>query len=242
MSNQYQAPPRKKTIVDYAGLRLTAPAVQGADKRPSLAVIVNRNQVRFDVYTNVPNDKKNGNIRAELDPAAFCFFIEGLEDIIKAPNEKQFVIECKDYTWSGGQRSEKMMVQSKLMVAKDKAGKIFISLQSYDGDRPKIRFFFDIPWKNELLIDRQPATEQQVSEIAARAFVRNLMAMVPITLANSFEEPVKKDKQGGQPQRGGFQQGGYNRNNQQSRNEDDGGSSTSKSSSDEYDWEDDVPM
>lgn len=230
MSNQYQAPPRKKTIVDYAGLRLTSNPVQGSDKRPSLAIIVNRNNVRFDVYTNVPNDKKNGNIRAELDPAAFYFFIEGLDNIIAAQGEKQFVLECKDYIWTGGQRSEKMVTQSKLMVAKDKTGKIFISLQSYDGDRPKIRFFFDLPWKNELIIDRQPATESQVSEIAAKAFLRNLTSLVPMTLVQEFVEPVKKDKAGVTP------------NQQQKPQQRAYGSSETPAGSSEYDWEDDIPM
>lgn len=243
-NNGYTAPPRKKNIVDYAGLRLSAPPQTGSDKRPSLAVIVNKNKIRFDVYTNVPNDKGNGNIRADLAPEQFFLFLDAFERVINAPGEDGYVMDIQDYLWTGQKRSDTPVTKTKLMVRKDKNGVMFISLLSYDSERPRIKFNFTVPWKTQLVRNGQEVTEAEISVMVARAYHKTLSSLVPVALTLHFEEPEVKDK-GNNNTGGGYQNQNQNRSQSQQRHaprNDDFGGSASAGGNDFDDFEDDIPM
>lgn len=241
---QFQAPPRKKNYLDYSGLRLTAEKQQGAEKRPSWALTVVKNKARIDVYTNVPNDKKNGNIRMEMEANTFFLFVNAIFEAIDAPpGTKTLGLKYNDYTWNQGQRSQEPMPQATLHVGKDKSGRVFVSLTSYDDTRPKIPFIFDVPFKHDLVKNGQPVPDDEVSRMVARAYAEALKHVAPLVLTTEFVEPEKKDKGGnggGQQNRGGGNRGGNAGGQKHATHDDDFAADGGDAAGSDFD--DDFPM
>lgn len=240
-SNRY--PTREKTLLDYAGLRLSAAKLKDGEQRPSLAFYTAKNGVRIDVYTNVPGDKKNGNIRADLNPTEFFVFLAGFKSVLDKKEEAKFNINIKEFVWSQGQKSKEPLLDTRLMVARDKDGLVYLSLLSYDNDRPKIKFIFETPWKKEILINGKEATAAELSEIVAKGFHDALASLAPVVMANVYKEPEKKEEKGSGGNNGGGygkQNSNYNNRKGSDRNSDDDSSSSSSVDTDTgNDWSDD---
>ena len=211
-NQRFQAPPRKKNALDEYKLRLSARPQQGAQKPASLAFSVVKNMVHVDVYTNVPNDKDNGRIRAAMDSPTFFAMLELLQMAIESPEQMSRKIENKNFTFYQGKRSETPMVVSTTMIGKDKEGRVFLAVLA--KDRPNIPFYF-LPSSFHHLLnqDGSPLDEGTISVIYAKGFIKLLYALVPAVLESEYVEPVPRDQQGGgqRPQGGGggnYQGGG----------------------------------
>lgn len=236
MAGNFQAPPRVKTGLDEYKLRLSAPPSQGATKPASLAFSLVANQPRIDVYTNVPNDKQNGNIRAAMDAPTFWALIEALKIVIDGEAGQKISIPNKNYTWWEGKRSDEPKLVSTTIVGKDKEGVVFISVVA--KDRPFIKFPF-LPSLFHTLVkaDGSGFTDAEMSILYAKGYAKNLPMLYASVSDTHYQEPKPKDGAGG----GQGGQGGYQRSGGGQQRSSGGGGGQSRQSSDSFD-DDDFPM
>lgn len=236
MAGNYQPPPRKKNALDEYKLRLSAAPVQGGTRPPSLAFSVVGNQPRIDVYTNVPNDKQNGNIRAAMDMFTFWAMIEALKVVIEgAPGEK-LTIPNKNHVWFDGKRSDEPKLISNTIVGKDKEGVVFISVIA--KDRPYIKFSL-LPTLYHSLVksDGSEMSPAEISVFYAKGFVNHLPQLVASVADTNYEEPKPKEDKGGGNRGGGGGGGGNYQNRGGGGNSGGGGGGRSNDFE-----EDDFPM
>lgn len=226
-----QFPQRKKHILDDRKMTLTAEGVNGGT-RPTLRITVVGNNPRFIVYTNVPNDKDNGKIQAELDGHAFYTVLQALQLVIDGKHDR-LIMENKNFSWFGGKKSDAPSVQSKIVVGKDKDGCLYMSVLSKDQERPKIKFIFGLSWFHELIGPNGPVPPAEISVLAAKAWMEMAGELVSNVMTAEYVEPEKKDGggQGGGSGGGGGGYGNYGGG---------GGGSAPKAGSSDFD--DDLPM
>lgn len=212
---QFQAPPRPRNALDEFKLRLSCPPAQGAQKPGSFAISLVANNPRIDVYTNVPNDKNNGNIRAAMDMPVFYMLLEVMEDALALEDSQVLKIQNLNHTFFEGKRSEQPKLISTTCVGRDKEGCLFIAVVA--KDRPYLKFNL-LPSNYHAMIgvDGNPMDKRQASNFFARGYAGMLRQMMAATAATNYIEPVKKDQGGGQQQQrqgGNNYQGGGNQNN-----------------------------
>lgn len=236
--------PRTKNALDEFKLRLSAQKLEGGDRRPTLGVSVISNNPRLDVYTNVPNDKNRGNIRAAMDGVTFFAFLEMFETALnEGPGYKAY-IENKMPPRDRSQGNKPELV-SRTVFGKDGEGVMYISVLSADESRPKVKFPFMSSYYHDLCGgDGQRLSKGEVSVIMARGWLRMLKGLVPAVMDTHYREPQKRDGGGGGFRgKGGNGGGGYNNNrgggNGGGQKSNDFNSSNASSSGN---WEDDFPM
>lgn len=231
MAGNFQAPPRQKNAMDEFKLRLSCPPVNGAPKPGSFAVSLVNNNPRIDVYTNVPNDKQNGNIRAAMDMPVFYMLLQAMEDSIALEDSQVLKIQNLNYTFFEGKRSDAPKLVSTTCVGRDKEGCLFIAVVA--KDRPYLKFNM-LPSNFHVMIgvDGNPLDKRQASNYFMRGYRKMMENMMAAVAVKEYVEPVKKDQQGGgqRPQGGGnnYQGGNQNRSQQGgggSWKRDEGGSS-----------------
>lgn len=204
---------REKNVLDDTKLKLFTDALPNGEGKPSFCLYVAGNNPRIDVYTNLPGDKDNGNIRAEIDIVIAMEILQIIEDYANGREENpQITWENSGKTWdrANNKPSKDMMVKSKIVVGKDKEGRIYIAVLSADPDRPKIKFHFGVNMFRKVYVgNNEKASDAMVSRMTALAWVSMQRVLVPTILANTYVYKTKADQQQGN-QRGG---GNYNRGN-----------------------------
>lgn len=240
MSDYQNRNQREKSILDDPKLKLSADKLPDGDGRPTLSLYAAGNNPRIDVYTNVPSDKDNGKIRAEIDLVIAMEILEVIEEYA-ATGE----VGCKA-TWENSGKgwdrannrpTKDIFVKSKIVVGKDKEGRLYMACLAADPDRPKIRFYFGINMFRKMFIGEEKATDSQVSCISARAWVKAIRALLPAVLATQYvHRTPNQNNQGGGNRNGGNSGGGYG-NRQQSN-----GGGSGRSQANNHDEGDDFPF
>lgn len=207
---QGQFPQRQKVILDDPSLRLTADPLQGGTGRPTLKVYPNsKNSLRVDIYTNMPNEENNGNIRADIpyiDFQAMCEQLLHLADP-STPNNTIYAWEAVEFQFFNGKRSETKQLVYTTFVGKDENGRVFFSVRLPKADRSVVQFFFDSALRLQVRCVKGPEmTPADISRIATRAWVNRVNLLINEIIPTVW---VDKSKQGGQGQGG---QGGFNKN------------------------------
>lgn len=202
MAGNFQAPPRAKNAMDEFKLRLSCPPVQGAQKPGSFAISLVANNPRIDVYTNVPNDKNNGNIRAAMDMPVFYMLIEAMQDALALEDGMVLKIQNLNHTFFEGKRSEQPKLISTTCIGRDKEGCLFIAVVA--KDRPYLKFNL-LPSNYHVMIgaDGNPLDKRQASNYFLRGYRSMLKQMMAAVAVKEYQEPVKKDGGGQQQRQGG---------------------------------------
>lgn len=214
MSGQqrFQAPPRPKNALDEFKLRLSCPPVQGANKPGSWAISLVANNPRIDVYTNVPNDKNNGNIRGAMDMPTFYLLIEMMRKAITLEDNQVLKLQNLNHVFFGGERSAEPKLVSTTLVGRDKDGVLFLACVA--KDRPYLKFSM-LPSNYHVMIDvnGEPMNKRDASNYFLAGYANMLENMMAATAAVNYTEPKPKD---GNNNRGNGGGGGnnYNRGNQ----------------------------
>lgn len=211
MTEQIATPPEIR-IKDMDKLMMFAecPGVEG--RRSKLSWAIRDGAPRVTVYTNDPSDTENrGVISAPMDPTTFMAFLDYFDEVIKSPNEIKYRLECWGKPWVNGEPSTERALKGEIWIGKDNQGMVWISVTA--PERPKIRFEYLVSeWHFFTKPDGKKLTRAEGSVVTAAATVSLLRSVVPIMLANVFENPAPK------PQR--QNNNNYNnRNNQPRRNE-----------------------
>ena len=231
-SQQAQTPKFQKTILDHFGFKLTAKPQSGSTRKPTLQVRIKDNQPSFLVYTNVEGDKDNGRIESKTDTATFFTILTALDDIIKGANDRRYTVEIRDRKFIGNKLSDAPMLDSRIIVGKDKSGIVWIAVTSYDEKRPAIRFPFKLSEKATASLTIGETTEKvqesDISRMVATSYLQMLKEMVPHIMRVGFFEKPRDAPKSNQNQNNRGNSGGYqNQRQTQSIGNDDSFGSTS---------------
>jgi uncharacterized membrane protein YgcG len=237
MAEQSRFPQRKKNFLDDRRLALSAPTPGVKGKFANLNWGYFGNLARLTVWTNDPEDqnsKDGGKIGVTMPAQVFQQVLELLKMAIALPEgtEDKWYIECKEYTWFGGKRSEQPEVIGTVWVGRNKDGECWISVVSPKKERPRVQFKIGQTFYNHLYHgDGTPFTNAEASTLATKAYINMLEVAVPTIGVATYEEKKKEDNGGGN--RGG--QGGGNRNWNNNRSNEGGGGRSGGGSG----WQDD---
>lgn len=194
--------PYVPTALDDYKLRLSTSPVNGSKGRPALSVTFTGANPRINVYTEVDGDKNNGKIQAKMDLYDFYEILEVLDQVASTNDEVRWVKELKqpskpeqneDGTF--GKKGPPEIVAT-VLVGRDNSGRVFISVLSPDGDRPKIQFFFGDHYYSKLVRKSAPSEfipDREVSTIAARAWVTLYRQLLAVQFITGFKKPEKKE-------------------------------------------------
>lgn len=220
MSNQF--PQREKTVLDDIRLRLLAEALPGGTGKPTAKFYCPmKNVIRMDVYSNLPNAKNNGLVRADIGYDIMYNVLEYITKLTEpeTPNDSHYEIAFRDYTFFNKKRSDAPQLIYRVIVGKDEAGRIYISLLTPQTDDVKIRFFFDEPHLVTIKAIGKTVelTPQEISLRSSRAWVKVMsLFMANVIPANWVDKtPAPNGNGGGNNNGGGYgnRNGGNGGNN-----------------------------
>lgn len=242
--NQNFRKPLPKTALTEFKLRLMAPRVEGAQRRPSLAVTVVKNNPRITVRTEVESDNKNGVVNANMDGPTFYMLAQWIRKVIDFEPGKGIKIENKNHTYENGQRSKDPVVLSTTLVGKDDTGKIYIGVVAKNVTPVK---FVLMPsnYHNLSYKDGSAIPEPELSAMFARGYATLMESLVANVMDTHYMEPEPRDNNrgGGSGSYGGGSRGGYNNNRGGASGQ--GGGQSSGGSSGGGGWDnmsDDIPL
>lgn len=252
--NNGQSTRDRHAIGDYQSHLIGEP-VAGATKPPRLSVYYHKNKFSIEVRTNLPNDRDNGIIRAELPPPVFYAFIEMVNRAISGENsDRPNSIRIKRPDFKKTNNGEPV-VDAKLAVGKDKNGVVFMAVLSWNKERPAIMFPFG-PGKMFDFIkpDGSPWSQQEVSEVVAAGYAKEWAALAPHYMYNryvaeEFNRGGNNNNGGNNNYRNNNNSGNNNggNNNYQNRNNDNSSNGDMRSdprtaSADDGSWGDQLPF
>lgn len=210
-NNRYKTQ-REKNVLDDSKLKLWTDALPNGEGKPSFSLYVAGNNPRIDVYTNLPGDKDDGKIRAEIDIVIAGEIFQTIEDYANNIEQNpQVTWENSGKGWdrANNRPTKDMMVKSKIVVGKDKEGRIYIAVLAADPDRPKIKFHFgNNLFRKVFAGNNEKASDAMVSRMTALAWTGMQKILLPTVLANTYVFKSKADQQNGRGNQGG---GNYNR-------------------------------
>lgn len=204
--NSFQDTP--KSTRDYHALGDFREALVGeiqptATKPPRLSVYFHKNKVVMEVRTNVPADQnttERGVIRAELDPPTFFLFLTAFERVINSnerPVAERINLKRPDFRKTNGGQP---VLDSKVVFGRDKDGIVFMSVVSWNKERPMIMFHFHpnrfVEYVNK---DGTTANAVDVSVDYAKAKLAQWRQLVPIYMyhryvAEQFNKPQQQSQ------------------------------------------------
>lgn len=198
----FRPPPRPKTCLDNNKLKLYAPNTKG--KMASLGFGLFKNNPRITVYTNDSEDTVDyGKITANMDLKTFYALLQLIRTAANFTGEFREKIDNKNFTWPGGQRSEKPTVVSSTIVSKDAEGVVYLTIQA--KSRPVIKFQFgEDEYHNFIRNDGTPLSRGEGSQRVALGYVTLMETMMAHMAVINYVEPEQKPQGSG----GGFQRGG----------------------------------
>lgn len=216
--NSYQnnnQPTRDRHAIGDFRLHLTAEPQQGGTKSPRLSIYYHRNKVSIEVRTNVPSDmngREHGIIRAELDPQMFFVFMNMLQKAVDSPtgSERPERIRIKRPDFQKRNNGEPVL-DSQLAFGKDQEGVVYMSVLSWNKERPAIRFPFTVDKMIELTkADGSPWSKAEASVVLAQGYLDLWGRLIPIYMYERFKPEEFKGGNNNGGNRGGG--GGYNNN------------------------------
>lgn len=201
------APPHEKAVIKY-----------DRPQQPTLSLRFKDNQPRFIVYTNVDGDKDNGRIEAAMDCYTLSLVFETVIEMADRPDAEPVFIECKNFIYPGGKRSDAPVVVAKIVVAWDRnTGYLSLSVVSYDKSRPVIIFPI-VPTEYHNVCDRagNVVDTKTTSRLFAKGWAKWMSAIatqISVKEHMSADE-IKARKEANQQNRGGGNRsggGGWNK-------------------------------
>lgn len=221
-NNRGNFPEREKTILDHP--KFTLSAFHKGNEKPSTlrwrfsSGEKNPGSLSVYVYTNVPDDQtdrtKNGLIEAKLPLTDALTVVAAIEQMARSKENGEVVMECHNFIYPGGKKSEKPLVTAYVVVGRDDDG-VYIGLYDYKEDRPRIRFHFNTSFDqyNKLVYHRfrhadgSPFTKAETSTLYALGYAKLLGPAFTHVSISGFRAPEPPQRNGGGNDRGG--RGGY---------------------------------
>ncbi len=163
-----------------------SPGVEG--RRAKLAWVVRDGNPRISVSTNNPSDNARTPINAAMNPETFEIFLNEFERVITSEKSEKVKIDCfKGVRDQEGKVIDKVL-DSELWFGKDDDGIVFISVIS--GERPKIKFEFNISDYHKIHRSTGPITKKEASCLQALAVVQTIRRV----FSNFYQEFRQKQQ------------------------------------------------
>jgi hypothetical protein len=143
-----------------------------------------------------------------MDPVIGNIFLNMLEQAASDPNFTVEGIENKNHDWSGGQRSEKLEMMSKVLVGRDGEGIISIRVECKNS-RPCVfrmlpNFFYNLVDANG-----RPLDPSVVSARVTMGWVTALKEVLGPVMIDTLEKKEAQDAKEGKGPGGGAPGGGF---------------------------------
>lgn len=203
-------PQIEKNALNARKMQLQAPNAAG--KNAGMNIRLHNNNFRIQVYTNDPNDPKQGAITAAMEPYVFSMMLTMIDEAVSAPGEYRNYIDNMGFKFIGGKRGDKQEVLSRTVIGKDADGIVYLSI--VEGGRPNVKFPM-LPSSWHILRGANGDVEEKAttSRMFAKGFVRIWTQLLQGLIAYFKEEEQKQGGQGGgfgggQGGGGGFQRRG----------------------------------
>lgn len=246
------------TILDDPALALKAAKQEGMEGEPTLRPAYYENNPRLVVKTKVPNDKNNGKIEAALSNQAFFAVMRAVEAVANSKEPCVIMMDNKGHRFVDKKRDPNPSIMSSIKIERSNEGVVSICI-SAGKNRPLIEFpFLDTTYHNFRDGSGAAMGVAVASRLFALAWVDVMREYMGKTIERHYKRPAWMDRnnqQGGgggnsnwgNRQQGGGQQGGNN--NWGNRGQQGGGSygqqgsnSAQSSQSDNFNFDDDVPL
>ncbi len=200
-------PQIEKNALNARKMQLYAPNQAG--KSAGMNIRLHNNNFRIQVYTNDPNDPKQGAITAAVEPYVFSMMLVMLEEAIVATGEYRNYIDNMGYKFIGGKRGDKQEVLSRTVVGKDTDGILYLSI--VESGRPNVKFPM-LPSSWHILRGANGDVEEKAvtSRLFAKGYVKIWTALLQGLIAYFKEEEQKQNNGGGAGGQGGAG-GGFQR-------------------------------
>lgn len=213
-----QFPQRTKTILDDPSLRLSADVMETGTGRPTFKVIpCGRNMIRIDIYTNLPNDKDNGLIRADVPYSDFGRITDKIMEMADPSYPAEAIVFAfEDFTFFNKKRSDKKQLIYRIVLGKEEDGRIYISVLLADPDRAKIKFYFGDAFRLTVRkASNGTITDAQIASMSAKSWVNNFWRYAGPILSEAWQDRSPNANGGNGNGNGGGNRGnggGYNNN------------------------------
>lgn len=205
-------PEREKTILDHPKFTLSA-FFKGNEKPSTLrwrftSGEKNPGSISVYVYTNVPDDQtdrtKNGLIEAKLPLTDAQTLIAAVEQVIRSKENTEVTMECSNFIYPAGKKSEKPVIVAYIAVGRDDEG-VYIGVYDYKEDRPRIKFYFNSAFDayNKVVYHRfrhsdgTPFTKAETSTLYATGYAKTLSAAFNSVSISGFRAPEPPQRNGG---------------------------------------------
>lgn len=193
MAGNFQAKPIPQTALNARKMKLSAPNAAG--KFAGMTLRLHNNNFRIQVYTNDPNDPKQGAMTAAMSPVVFSVFLEMVKEAIEAPGKYMNVINNLGFKFNNGQRGSAPEVLSRTHVFKGEDGIICISI--VENGRPNIKFpLINDQWHTFLDKDGNTMDKGEASKLYAKGWYALWSKLAAHAMIAYFTE--EEQKQGGQ--------------------------------------------
>lgn len=193
MAGNFQAKPIPQTALNARKMKLSAPNAAG--KFAGMTLRLHNNNFRIQVYTNDPNDPKQGAMTAAMSPVVFSVFLEMVKEAIEAPGKYMNVINNMGFKFNNGQRGSAPEVLSRTHVFKGEDGIIYISI--VENGRPNIKFpLINDQWHTFLDKDGNTMDKGEASKLYAKGWYALWSKLAAHAMIAYFTEEEQKQQSG----------------------------------------------
>ena len=164
--------PLQPAFNELAKFSMFTPSPGTDNRRAKLAWVVRDGNPRISVSTFNPSDTSKAPINAAMNPETFEVFLNEFERIIRSDINEKMKIDCFKGIRNEDNRVTEKILDSELWFGKDDEGVAFISVIS--GNRPKIKFEFNISEYHKIHRSGNPITKAEASCLQALAVVQTI--------------------------------------------------------------------
>lgn len=207
-------PQRNKNHLENKQNRLYGIPVKEGAGTPTLLFYYSNNTAKIDVWSNLEGDKDKGRNSLFFDEVVASDFLATLDKVIKrGGTDYSISVDVFKKKWDQGAKAfgKEPKLEARICVGRDKEGRIFISLLSWDKQKAIIPFFFGITDFRKFTAKGITMSDAEVSELAATGFLMyHLHHRSPVEFDEYTHDDGKKKDNGNN---GGGGNNNYRNNN-----------------------------
>lgn len=180
--------PRKKIALNDFLFRVIGQRLQGSPNPCAIGFDMGKHGVRFNAFTNVPDDDDSGVIRAELALQDSFLVVTMLEEATRLAPGTSNELAVAASIYDPKTRARTLRPQATIRIGRDDTGVIYIRMASWKSTRPIVVIPL-IPSNMARLGDGRGnlAAPDKVSEMVAMSWAKALSGMLPTTFIHEYE-------------------------------------------------------
>lgn len=179
---------RKKIALNDFRFRVVGPRLQGSPTPCTIGFDMAKGGVRFNAFTNIPDDEDHGVIRAELSLQDSFLVVTMLEEATRLAPGTSNELAVAAAVFDPKTRTRTLRPSATIRIGRDDSGVIYIRMASWKSTRPIVMIPL-IPSNIARLGDGRGnlAAPDKVSELVALSWAKALSEMLPATFIREYE-------------------------------------------------------